>query len=38
MCLESVHEKHPDLVEKYKQFLEEQYAAHRELGERFNTP
>ena len=38
MCLESVHEKHPDLVEKYKQFLEEQYAAHRELGERFTRP
>ena len=35
MCLESVHEKHPDLVEKYTQFLQEQYAAHRELGEHF---
>ena len=38
MCLESVHEKHPDLAEKYKQFLEERYAAHRELGERFTRP
>ena len=35
MCLDSVHEQHPELVEKYTQFLEDRYAAHRELGERF---
>ena len=35
MCLDSVHEQHPELVEKYTQLLEDRYAAHRELGERF---
>ena len=35
MCLQSLHDERPELVEKYTQFLQEQYAAHRELGERF---
>ena len=38
MCLESVHEQYPDLVEKYTQFLLDRYAEHRELGERFTRP
>ncbi len=36
MCLHSVHEKHPDLVKKYTEFLQERYLDHRELGERFS--
>ena len=35
MCLQSLHDEHPELVGKYTQFLQEQYAAHRELGEHF---
>ena len=36
-CLYSVHEEHPDLVEKYTVFLEAQLEAHRALGRLF-TP
>jgi arylsulfatase A-like enzyme len=37
-CLEPLNEKRPDLVEKYTRFLEEQFAAHRVLAERFTQP
>ena len=37
MCLHSLHEQHPDLVEKYTKFLEEQFEAHLALG-RHLTP
>jgi arylsulfatase A-like enzyme len=37
MCLHSVHEERPDLVEKYTAFLEAQFEAHRALGQYF-TP
>jgi arylsulfatase A-like enzyme len=37
MCLHSVHEEHPDLVEKYTAFLEAQFEAHQALGKNF-TP
>jgi arylsulfatase A-like enzyme len=37
MCLHSVHEQHPDLVEKYAAFLEDQVDAHRALAQLF-TP
>jgi hypothetical protein len=37
MCLHSVHEEHPDLVEKYTAFLEAQFEAHMALGQYF-TP
>ncbi|MFH1762932.1 MAG: sulfatase [Gemmatimonadota bacterium] len=37
MCLHSVHEEHPDLVEKYTAFLEAQFEAHLALGQLF-TP
>jgi arylsulfatase A-like enzyme len=37
MCLHSVHEAHPDLVEKYTKFLEAQFQAHQALAQRF-TP
>ncbi len=30
----SLHEEHPDLVEKYTRFLERQLVTHRELGEK----
>ncbi len=36
-CLHSLHEEHPDLVEKYTAFLEKQWAAHQALAQRF-TP
>lgn len=36
-CLHSIHEAHPDLVEKYTVFLEEQFEAHMALGKLF-TP
>jgi arylsulfatase len=32
MALRSVHEEHPDLVEKYTTFLEDQFEAHLALG------
>ncbi len=37
MCLHSVHEEHPDLVEKYTAFLEAQFDAHQALAQLF-TP
>ncbi len=37
MCLHSVHEEYPDLVEKYTAFLEAQFEAHLALGQYF-TP
>ena len=37
MCLYSLHEEHPDLVEKYTAFLEAQIAAHQALAQQF-TP
>ena len=37
MAFWSVHAEHPDLVEKYTTFLEEQFAAHQALAARF-TP
>jgi arylsulfatase A-like enzyme len=37
LCLLSLHEERPDLVEKYTTFLEEQWEAHRALGQLF-TP
>ncbi len=37
MCLRSVHDEHPDLVEKYTTFLEAQFEAHQALGQLF-TP
>ncbi|MFH1833380.1 MAG: sulfatase [bacterium] len=36
-CFHSVHEEHPDLVEKYTAFLEAQFEAHLALGQLF-TP
>ena len=33
----SVHEEHPDLVEKYTKLLEAQFRAHQALGQQF-TP
>jgi arylsulfatase A-like enzyme len=35
MCLSSIHEERPDLVEKYTAFLEEQWEAHQALGQYF---
>jgi len=37
LCLDSVHEEHPDLVEKYTRFLEEQFEAHLALGRRLTA-
>jgi len=37
MCLHSLHEERPDLVEKYTEFLETRFAAHRALAQQF-TP
>jgi len=37
MCLHSLHESRPDLVEKYTKFLQEQFDAHLALG-RHLTP
>jgi arylsulfatase A-like enzyme len=34
-CLSSVHEEHPDLVEKYTAFLQEQWEAHQSLAQYF---
>jgi arylsulfatase A-like enzyme len=36
-CLHSIHEKRPDLVEKYTAFLEAQFEAHQALAQMF-TP
>jgi hypothetical protein len=35
MCLHSLHEKQPDLVEKYTKFLEAQWKAHQALAKHF---
>ena len=35
MCLYSLHEERPDLVEKYTEFLEAQWEAHQALGQLF---
>ncbi len=37
LCLNSLHEERPDLVEKYTAFLEAQWQAHQALATRF-TP
>ncbi len=37
LCLNSLHEERPDLVEKYTEFLEAQWEAHQALATRF-TP
>ncbi len=37
MCLHSVHEERPDLVEKYTAFLEARWEAHQALAQQF-TP
>ncbi|KKM84157.1 hypothetical protein LCGC14_1302050 [marine sediment metagenome] len=34
-CLHSLHEKRPDLVEKYTKFLEAQWKAHQALAQHF---
>ena len=34
-CLRSLHERRPDLVEKYTKFLEEQWEAHQALAQQF---
>jgi arylsulfatase A-like enzyme len=34
-CLNSLHEEHPDLVEKYTKFLEAQFEAHKALAQQF---
>jgi arylsulfatase A-like enzyme len=38
MCLQTVHEQHPDLVKKYTKFLETQFAAHQALAQKFTRP
>ncbi len=35
-CLNSIHEKRPDLVEKYTKFLEEKWKIHLALSRRFS--
>jgi arylsulfatase A-like enzyme len=35
MCLQSVHEQHPDLVAKYTKMLTAQFEAHQALAQRF---
>jgi len=35
-CLNSIHEKRPDLVQKYTAFLEEQWKAHQALAKVFS--
>jgi arylsulfatase A-like enzyme len=37
-ALWSVHEEHPDLVEKYTEFLEGQWEAHQALAQYFTRP
>ncbi len=37
LCLHSLNEERPDLVEKYTAFLEAQWEAHQALAQRF-TP
>ena len=35
-CLNSIHEKRPDLVKKYTEFLQEQWKAHQALAKVFS--
>ena len=35
MCLNSLHEERPDLVEKYTEFLEARWEAHQALAQQF---
>ncbi len=37
LCLHSLHEERPDLVEKYTAFLEAQFEAHLDLALRFTA-
>jgi arylsulfatase A-like enzyme len=37
MCLQSVHEQHPDLVAKYTKVLTAQFEAHQALAQRFTV-
>jgi arylsulfatase A-like enzyme len=37
-CLNSLHEKRPDLVKKYTKFLEAQWKAHQALAQHFTRP
>lgn len=37
-CLNSIHEERPDLVEKFKAFLEERWKIHLALSQRFSRP
>lgn len=38
LCVDSVHEEHPELVEKYTRFLERQFRAHRDMAQLFTRP
>ena len=38
MCLVSLHEERPDLVQKYTEFLEARSAAHQALARQFTLP
>jgi len=38
LCLDSLHEERPDLVEKYTEFLQRQWEAHQALAQRFSRP
>lgn len=37
-CITSVHAEHPDLVQRYTAFLQEQWEAHRSLAQLFTPP
>jgi hypothetical protein len=37
-CLNSIHDERPELVEKYKTFLEERWKIHLALSQRFSRP
>lgn len=36
LCVNSLHEERPDLVEKYTRFLEQQFRAHQDLAKLFS--
>jgi arylsulfatase A-like enzyme len=38
MCLHSLHEERPELVEKYTKFLEVQWKVHQNLAQHFTRP
>jgi arylsulfatase A-like enzyme len=38
LCVTSVHAEHPELVEKYTAFLQEQWEAHQSLAQLFTPP